>query len=114
LWESILPEELQRLPDQLARVDAVLDDTPFVPFFDPRMGRPSAPMETYLRLMCFTFRYRAREPPTPACEVLCFRPALPAAAGGGCGYPPLAVAFRCRWVAAPTTPPPLLAMVVVG
>ena len=32
--------------------------TPFVPFFDPRIGRPSTPMETYLRLMFLKFRYR--------------------------------------------------------
>ncbi|HJW64210.1 MAG TPA: transposase, partial [Actinomycetes bacterium] len=46
----------------LARVAALLDDpvffAPFVPFFDPRMGRPSTPMETYLRLMFLKFRYR--------------------------------------------------------
>jgi IS5 family transposase len=40
----------------------LLDDpvffAPFVPFFDPRMGRPSTPMETYLRLMFLKFRYR--------------------------------------------------------
>ena len=62
LWESVLPEELRRLPEELARVDALLDDpaffTPFVPFFDPRIGRPSTPMETYLRLMFLKFRYR--------------------------------------------------------
>ena len=62
LWESVLPEELRRLPEELARVDALLDApaffTPFVPFFDPRMGRPSTPMETYLRLMFLKFRYR--------------------------------------------------------
>ena len=62
LWESILPEEVRRLPEELARVDALLDDqvffAPFVPFFDPRMGRPSTPMETYLRLMFLKFRYR--------------------------------------------------------
>ena len=62
MWESILPDELRRLPVELARVDALLDDpvffTPFVPFFDPRMGRPSTPMETYLRLMFLKFRYR--------------------------------------------------------
>ncbi|NKE29424.1 transposase, partial [Mycobacterium tuberculosis] len=62
LWESVLPEELRRLPEELARVDALLDDSaffcPFVPFFDPRMGRPSIPMETYLRLMFLKFRYR--------------------------------------------------------
>ena len=62
LWESILPEEVLRLPEELARVDALLDDAvffaPFVPFFDPRIGRPSTPMETYLRLMFLKFRYR--------------------------------------------------------
>jgi transposase, IS5 family len=62
LWESILPAELQVLPCELARVDALLDDSaffaPFVPFFDPRMGRPSTPMETYLRMMFLKFRYR--------------------------------------------------------
>ena len=31
---------------------------PFVPFFDPRIGRPSTPMETYLRMMFLKFRYR--------------------------------------------------------
>lgn len=62
LWESILPEEVRRLPEELARVDALLDDrtffAPFVPYFDPRIGRPSTPMETYLRLMFLKFRYR--------------------------------------------------------
>src|SRR5918994_265257 len=62
LWEAILPEELRRLPEELARVDALLDDpvffTSFVPFFDPRIGRPSTPMENYLRLMFLKFRYR--------------------------------------------------------
>jgi transposase, IS5 family len=62
LWESLLPEEVRRLPEELARVDALLDDpaffAPFVPFFDERMGRPSTPMETYLRLMFLKFRYR--------------------------------------------------------
>ena len=51
LFESVLPEQLLRLPEELARVDALLDDpaflAPFVPFFDPRIGRPSTPMETY-------------------------------------------------------------------
>jgi IS5 family transposase len=62
LWDAILPEELRRLPAELARVDALLDDpvffAPFAPFFDPRLGRPSTPMETYLRLMFLKFRYR--------------------------------------------------------
>lgn len=62
LWESILPEELRRLPAELARVDALLDDPvffePFISFFHARLGRPSTPMETYLRLMFLKFRYR--------------------------------------------------------
>src|SRR3954454_13992173 len=62
LWEAILPEELRRLPVELARIDVLLDDrvffAPFIPFFDPRIGRPSTPMETYLRLMFLKFRYR--------------------------------------------------------
>src|ERR1700746_4099569 len=62
LWESILPEEVRRLPDEVARGAGLLDDpaffAPFVPYFDPRMGRPSTPMETYLRLMFLKFRYR--------------------------------------------------------
>src|SRR5688572_26965905 len=62
LWEAVLPAEVVRLPEELARVDALLGDpvffAPFVPFFDPRMGRPSTPMETYLRMMFLKFRYR--------------------------------------------------------
>jgi IS5 family transposase len=62
LWEASLPAELLELPDELARVGALLDDpaffAPFEPFFDPRLGRPSTPMETYLRLMFIKYRYR--------------------------------------------------------
>jgi len=65
LWEAVLPPEVLRLPEELARVDALLDApvffapfAPFVPFFDPRVGRPSTPMETYLRMMFLKFRYR--------------------------------------------------------
>lgn len=62
LWDAILPPELLVLPGELARVDALLDDpvffAPFTPFFDPRIGRPSVPMETYLRMMFLKFRYR--------------------------------------------------------
>ena len=62
LWEAVLQPEVVRLPEQLARADALLDDpvffAPFVPFFDPRVGRPSTPMETYLRMMFLKFRYR--------------------------------------------------------
>ena len=62
LWEAVLPAEVLRLPVELARVDALLDDpvffAAFMPFFDPRVGRPSTPMETYLRMMFLKFRYR--------------------------------------------------------
>src|SRR4051812_33911963 len=72
LWEAVLPEEVLRLPEELARVDALLDDpvffAPFVPFFDPRLGRPSTPMEVYLRLMFLKFRYRLGYE-TLCCEV---------------------------------------------
>ena len=62
LWDAVLPSELLVLPQQLACVDVLLDDSvffaPFVPYFDAHIGRPSTPMETYLRLMFLKFRYR--------------------------------------------------------
>jgi transposase, IS5 family len=62
LWDSILPPELLVLPAELGRVDALLDDSvffaPFAAHFDAQIGRPSIPMETYLRLMFLKFRYR--------------------------------------------------------
>lgn len=55
LWESVLPPEALRMPAELAQVDELLDDpamlVPFFPFFDPRYGRKSIPMETFLRLI---------------------------------------------------------------
>ncbi len=61
-WESLLPAEVLRLPEELARVDALLDDpsffAPFAPHFHPVLGRPSTPAECYLRLMFLKFRYR--------------------------------------------------------
>ena len=62
LWESVFPECLMGLPGDLAEIDALLDDErffePFRAFFDPRCGRPSIPMETYLRMMFLKYRYR--------------------------------------------------------
>jgi IS5 family transposase len=62
LWETILPECLLPLPAGLAEVDKLLDDPsffePFRPFFSPYFGRPSIPVETYLRMMYLRFRYR--------------------------------------------------------
>ena len=62
LWDAVLPDELRRLPAELARIDAWLDDPVFVaafePFFHTRLGRPSTPIETYLRMMFLKYRYR--------------------------------------------------------
>ena len=62
LWEAILPEPCLGLPTELARVDALLDAPvfwePFRAHFDPIIGRPSIPIETYLRMMFLKFRYR--------------------------------------------------------
>jgi transposase, IS5 family len=59
LWDAIIPPEL---PELLAKVDRLLDDerlfTPFVAHFHPSKGRPSIPMETYLRLMFLKYRYQ--------------------------------------------------------
>jgi IS5 family transposase len=62
LWESQLPAQVLRLPEELARVDALLDDAvffePFACYFHPVLGRPSTPAECCLRLMFLKFRYR--------------------------------------------------------
>jgi hypothetical protein len=59
---AILPQELLRLPAELQRVDALLDEerffTPFRAYFDLTFGRPSIPVETYLRLILLKVRYR--------------------------------------------------------
>jgi transposase, IS5 family len=61
-WESLLPPELLRVPEELARVDALLDDpaffAPFAAYFHPVLGRPCTPIECYLQLMFLKFRYR--------------------------------------------------------
>jgi transposase, IS5 family len=57
-----VPAAILGLPAELARVDHLLDDPafwePFRAHFDPVIGRPSVPIETYLRLMFLKFRYR--------------------------------------------------------
>jgi len=62
LWDAILPEQCLGLPPGLAEVDRLLDDPrffePFRPFFSARRGRPSIPMEWFLRLMYLRFRYK--------------------------------------------------------
>jgi IS5 family transposase len=61
LWEALLPEEARRLPAELAAVDAYLDDerflAPWRALFDRRLGRPSVPIDTLLRLLYLKHRY---------------------------------------------------------
>jgi transposase, IS5 family len=61
LFELLLPAGMRVLSGELAEVDALLDDErffgPFRPFFDPVGGRPSIPIETYLRLMFLKCRF---------------------------------------------------------
>jgi len=61
LFELLLPAGMRVLCGELAKIDAVLDDdrlfAPFRPFFDPVEGRPSIPIETYLRLMFLKARF---------------------------------------------------------
>jgi transposase, IS5 family len=62
LWETILPPGYQDLPRELAAVDVLLDDPvffqPYRAHFSPLFGRPSIPIETYLRMMFLKHRYR--------------------------------------------------------
>src|SRR5712691_10182904 len=61
LWEAVLPAELRVLPSELGKVDAILDDDRFLAPFRARLtarrGRPTIPIETYLRLMYLKHRY---------------------------------------------------------
>jgi hypothetical protein len=45
LWEAILPEELRRLPEELARVDAWLDDPVFFTPFASSRGQDDGDSE---------------------------------------------------------------------
>jgi hypothetical protein len=60
LWASVLPELARGLPPDLARLETWLEDPrfyePFRPYFHPREGRPSVPMETYVRMMVLKLR----------------------------------------------------------
>ena len=62
LWEALLPAQALVMPAELVRVDALLDDArffaPYGEFFHATLGRPSIPIETYLRLMFLKYRYR--------------------------------------------------------
>jgi IS5 family transposase len=61
-WWETLPEHARQLPAELARVDAFLDDERFIApwraVFAERLGRPSVPVETLLRLLYLKHRYQ--------------------------------------------------------
>jgi len=61
LFELLLPAGMRVLSGELAAIDGLLDDKrffgPFRAFFDPTEGRPSIPIESYLRLMFLKYRY---------------------------------------------------------
>src|SRR2546426_6736214 len=61
LGEAGLPAELRELRAELGKVDAILDDDRFLAPFRSRLtattGRPTIPIETYLRLMYLKHRY---------------------------------------------------------
>jgi IS5 family transposase len=53
LWEAVLPDELRRLPAELARVDALLDDPVFfAPFKHRSLTRGSVGRRRRLRPIC--------------------------------------------------------------
>src|SRR6266581_4478572 len=62
LWAAILPPAVLGMPAELEAVDRLLDDPrffePYRRFFHATIGRPSIPIETYLRLMFLKYRYR--------------------------------------------------------
>lgn len=61
LFDSVLPQEALDLPEDLKEIDAYLDDDrffePFLARGQQRRGRPTIPLERFLRLMFLKFRY---------------------------------------------------------
>jgi transposase, IS5 family len=71
LWDELLPEALRRLPEDLAAIDVLLADAallaPIVAHWEREAeargrsakahGRPTIPMQTYVRLMVVKHRY---------------------------------------------------------
>jgi len=62
LWDELLPPQARTLSVELTAVDACLADErffdPYLQRFRTRIGRPTVPVETYLRLMYLKHRYR--------------------------------------------------------
>ena len=103
LWEALLPEEAKRLPAELVRVDAYLDDDRFLArwraLFSARVGRPSVPIKTLLRLLYLKHRYGWAPRPSA-------RRSATRCRGGGCAASGWTGRCRTRprwssWCAAP-------------
>jgi len=62
LWDQLLPVQARTLSAELTTVDECLADErffePYVQRFRTLIGRPTVPIETYLRLMYLKHRYR--------------------------------------------------------
>ena len=61
IFDSVLPQEALELPDDLREIDVYLDDDrffqPFLKRGQRRRGRPTIPLERFLRLVYLKFRY---------------------------------------------------------
>src|SRR5450759_449917 len=61
LWDEFLAPEVKVLSEELTAIDTLLDDDRFLEPFRKRLmsneGRPTIPMERYLRLMYLKHRY---------------------------------------------------------
>jgi transposase, IS5 family len=64
IWDGVLPELIRALPDDLARLDQVLDAPQVLKRFEQHWGRaklnagrPSIPMATYVRLVTLKHRH---------------------------------------------------------
>src|SRR5438128_9756074 len=71
LWDEVLPEKLRELPDDLAQMDGLLRDEALLAPIEAQWdreaeargrstkghGRPTMPMQTYVRLMVLKHRY---------------------------------------------------------
>ena len=59
--DLLLPPEVLELPEDLAKLDAWLDDerffTPFRNKYHRCLGRPSVPAESYLRMVALKHQY---------------------------------------------------------
>ncbi|BCJ88256.1 transposase [Effusibacillus dendaii] len=62
LFEALLPPELLTLNEELTHIVKLLQDDrfmePFMKRFRSKMGRPTIPMQTFLRMMYLKFRYQ--------------------------------------------------------